>query len=143
VEAEAAVLALAGIDLPDRTFPEWAAWYRELERLDDDWTAALDTLAAWNGDDRAFAAHMAPRDAEYRRMLGYFLFRHLPAALDDGDAPGKVAFAVLSARMIRALGAAQYAARGAFTFADQVELLRMYSAEVEYSEENLDAVYDL
>ena len=31
---------------------------------------------------------------------------------------------------------------GAFSFDDQAELFRMYSAEVEYSEENLDALYD-
>ena len=45
--------------------------------------------------------------------------------------------------MLRALGAAACAERGDFTFEDQTELFRMYSAEIEYSEENLETLYEL
>ena len=66
----------------------------------------------------------------------------MPKALDDGDAGGKAAFAVLSVRLLFALGALRCLLRGAFTAEDQLELCRLYSAEVEYSDDNLDALYD-
>ena len=46
-------------------------------------------------------------------------------------------------RRLGALGAAACAERGDFTFEDQTELFRMYSAEIEYSEENLETLYEL
>ena len=142
-ETEALLLRLADTALPGRTWAEWSAFYTGLERLDADWTEKLRELADSRGPDfTAFDRRMADRQQEYRNMLAYFLYRHLPEALDDGDAAGKVAFAVLSCRFLRALGAVWYEKHGTFTLADQTELFRMYSAEIEYSEDNLDACYE-
>ncbi|MGM9614659.1 MAG: hypothetical protein ACI3W7_03885 [Oscillospiraceae bacterium] len=49
---------------------------------------------------------------------------------------------MLSTRLLFTLGAIHYETHGAFTPADQQELARMYSAEIEYSEDNLDALFD-
>lgn len=143
-EAEERILCLAETALPARTLSEWAVFYRDLERLDDGWTAVLRAIEADISitDVAGFARHMAARQMEYRHMLAYFLYRHVPEALDDGDPSTKAAFAVLSCRLLRAAGAVCYAKNGAFSFDDQVELFRMYSGEIEYSEENLDALYN-
>ena len=44
--------------------------------------------------------------------------------------------------MIYALGAAARTENGALTFGERVELARLWSANVEYSEENMRAVLD-
>lgn len=54
-----------------------------------------------------------------------------------------MAFAVLSVRFLMLLGAVCYERRKEFSFADQVEWARRYSAEIEYSQENLDAFFDV
>lgn len=138
------ILARCGTVLPEVSLADWAAFYLALERMDEAWTKTLTALRA-NADTlplEAFAAHMRARETEYEQLLVYFLYRHLPAALDDGDAPGKAAFAVLSVRLLFALGALQYALTGDFTVDDQIELCRLYSAEVEYSDDNLNALFD-
>ena len=138
---EDAILHRVGAALPIRSAPEWAAFYLTLERMDEAWTALLQDLD--DADDAAFMAYMQPRETEYEQLLCYFLYRHLSTALDDGDVSGKAAFAVLSTRFLRQLGAWQYQKTGGFTQSDQIELARLYSAEIEYSQENLDALFDI
>lgn len=123
---------------------KWIDFYRGLERLEDSWTAVLDELeAVYPGVDiHAFARYMRGREREYEQLLVYFIYRHFLAAYDDGDVSGKAAFAILSVEMLMALGAVHYHLYGEFTFADQVEYARRYSSEIEYSQENLDVLFD-
>ena len=89
-----------------------------------------------------FSAHMKGRETEYEQLLVYFLYRHVPTALDDGDVSSKAAFAVLSVRLLFSLGALHLLLHGEFTVEDQIELCRLYSAEVEYSDDHMDALFD-
>lgn len=138
------ILALCGAALPDLPVSEWAAFYLSLERMDEAWTTRLTALrknaSALPLDE--FAAYMEGRETEYEQLLVYFLYRHVPTALDDGDVGGKAAFAVLSVRLLFALGALHFSQQGSFTLDDQIELCRLYSAEVEYSDDNLNALFD-
>lgn len=137
---EDAILRRVGATLPERSAREWAAFYLSLERMDEAWTALLQDMD--DADLSVFESDMRSRETEYEQLLCYFLYRHLSAALYDGDVSGKAAFAVLSTRFLRQLGAWQYRKTGRFTQDDQIELARLYSAEIEYSQENLDALFD-
>ena len=138
------VLALCGARLPDIPLAQWAAFYLSLERMDEAWTETLETLRSHAHElpRSAVAAHMHGRETEYEQLLVYFLYRHVPAALDDGDVCGKAAFAVLSVKLLAALGTLHERLHGAFTAEDQIGLCRLCSAEVEYSDDNLNALYD-
>ena len=123
-----ALLDAVGFPLPEK---DWAAVYRGLERLEPAWEHCLNQLDL----HRESPAHL---DAPLTRFAVYMLYRHLPGALEDDDLPGRVAFCVLSTRVLAAL----CAARPACTLADCIEYARMYSAEIEYSEENIAALLD-
>ena len=112
--------------------------------MDEQWTELLRALRS-HADELPlsdFAAHMNGRETEYEQLLVYFLYRHVPAALDDGDVGSKAAFAAASVQLLFALGALQLLQHGTFTVEDQIELCRLYSAEVEYSDDNLNALFD-
>ena len=64
-------------------------------------------------------------------------------ALYDGDIGGKAAFAFLGTRLIYELGAMRFTETGVFGLSEQMEIVRMYSSEVEYSQENLNVMFDL
>lgn len=139
-----AVLDLCGlthIDLPPR---QLARLYLGLERLDEAWTGRLAALYEQGEsiDLAAFDHHMTGREHELEQLLVYFLYRYMAGAYDDGDALGRAALAVLSLRLIYLLGAVQLTQRGQFSTDDMAELARMYSSEVEYSDENVDALLD-
>ncbi len=121
------------LDAVDFAIPErdWAAVYRELERLDTAWDDCLDALD--------FSRPAAPcLHAALTRFAVYMLFRHLPGAMADDDIPGRVAFCVLSTRVLAAL----CAGKPDCTMADCIEFARMYSAEIEYDEDNIAALLD-
>ena len=125
-----ALEALGGCAVPDR---DWPKIYRSLERLDPAWDACLDALA-----DAKSADVPGDLSAALANFCVYLLYRHLPGALEDDDLPGRIAFCVLSTRVLMAL----CAAKAGCTLADCADLARMYSAEVEYSEDNLIALLD-
>jgi len=114
----------------------WARKLLELERLDEGWTDLLEALAGQAVFD-APRLHEPRWELAFEQAAVYFLFRHLPAALEDGDVTSKAAFAVLSVNILRAL----CAGKTEYTLDDLVEFARMYSGEIEYSEENLERVF--
>lgn len=126
-----AILAAVEKNLPDRTDAQWADFLSGLERLDPDWERRLDSL-------RRGGADLAPDPIAEEQLCIYFLFRHLAGAVYDGDLAGRASFAVLNCRLIRAIWAAEGGEPAAYC-----EIAREYSAEIEYSEENLCAMLDL
>ena len=121
-----AALDTCGAAVPDR---DWAAVYRALERLDESWTPRLAAL-------QLPPPPLAPEwDVPFEQLAVYFLFRHLPGALEDGRLAERVAFAVLSTQVLQSLFAA-----GEQSMAALIELARAYSAEIEYSDENVDTL---
>ena len=124
-----ALLDAVDFAIPDR---DWAAVYRQLERLDPAWDALLDTLPA------SLPLPPTPFEPALANAGVYLLYRHIPGALEDDDVPGRVALCVLSVRVLAAL----CAAKPGCTTADLIDFARMYSAEVEYSEDNIAALLD-
>ena len=123
------ILALGGLGIPHR---RWQDVYRGLERLDPAWDDALDSL------EDAPAQPPAELENAFARFCEYLLWRHLPGAMDDEDIPGRTAFCVLSTWMLMGL----CAAKPGCTLADCIGFARMYSAEIEYSEDNIMALLD-
>ena len=109
----------------------WADVFLELERLDEGWTAMLQKLEQ---DGKTAPVPEVP-DVLWEQLLVYFLYRHFLTAWEDGDVGSKAGFAVLSVRLLRCL-------KGLFPEMELSELARMYSAEIEYSTENLDILFE-
>ena len=107
----------------------WAEFLSGLEILDSAWTAALARI----GDERAVLPGHAGE-----QLMQYLLMRHLPKMLDGEDPAVLVSFAVLGYDLISAL----YASDKERDFASLCALVRLFSSEIEYSEENLYAVFD-
>jgi hypothetical protein len=82
--------------------------------------------------------HNAVSDTVWEQLAVYFLYRHMSAADCEEDFSARAAFCILSADMI-----CEIARRCDVTV---TETARLYSAEIEYSEENtqafLDALYE-
>ncbi|MBQ2879474.1 MAG: flagellin lysine-N-methylase [Anaerotignum sp.] len=140
-ERAEAILKAAEMEIPERSNGEWADIYLELERLEADWT---ERLTEWKETDISQAPVLDGQEWEtaFEQLLVYFLYRQLPFALDDGEYEGRAAFCVLSYRVIRDLCRVHAVLHGSVTLDDLVEIARQYSAEIEYSDENVEALLD-
>ena len=138
------VLQLCGAVGPRKTLGQWAEILLGLERLDEAWTDLLNRLkekGPWT-DYVGFDEYMQGRQTEYEQLLVYLVYRHLVNAVDDADLAARAGFAALGYRILHAMGAVIWQETGEFTFEQQVELARLFSSEIEYSDENLDILLD-
>lgn len=135
------ILKAAEMKIPERSLTEWADIYLELERLETSWTERLQELKCTD-ISQAPILDTPEWEIAFEQLLVYFLYRQLPFALDDGEYEGRAAFCVLSYSIIRDLCRVHAVLHGSVNLDDLVETARQYSAEIEYSDENVEALLD-
>lgn len=124
-ERFANALALLGAPPVKFTAQQLSAMLLPLERMDEAWTDMLTRLA--HAPDCPAGALDTLR---YERIGEYMVYRHFANAVDPADAAARVRFAQLAAETVCALEQ--------MGFGD--EALRLFSAEVEYSDDNMAAL---
>ncbi len=114
--------------------------HQEMEVLETDWADNLSEAAAHlNGLDwRGFCDALEERVYEYEHLCIYLVFRYFLKAVYDEDALTKVKQMILMVLTMGLLGARQWQKTGRFSLADQIEVCRQYSKEVEYSDDNME-----
>ncbi len=125
-----------GILFPEKSLGEWADVFLSLEHLDKTWVLMLKALKQ--------AESVEPLGEEWdiplEQLFSYFIYRHLSGGLEDGRYGERILFAVLGVYMISSLASLHIQQNGKISFSDFTELARLYSSEIEYSEENTEAL---
>lgn len=129
------ILQAEEISLPPKSYGQWARIYQRLEQLDPAWHEQLEALKT-----TALTMPDSSWDVVFEQLTRYFVYRHVAGSLPKDEIPLRTAFAVLSVLMIRALCGVVISRQGKLTMDDVVEIARMYSSEIEYSDENVEAL---
>lgn len=120
-----------------RDYGELEHLLRNMERLDPAWDRYLDALKGLS------ESPLAELDGEegipFEQLLCYFLYRYFAVEADgrEGILEIRLLLAILSVSIIHAI----HRALGGDP-ATLLEISRMYSSEVEYSEENMETLMD-
>lgn len=106
---------------------DWLKFFKGLERLDSGWTTLLNWAKEINGE--------LPNELDNanERLIHYFIYRHFGGGEEDFRFAERIQFAILSCYVINSLTPAK-------NIEDLVETARMYSSEIEYSDENTEAI---
>lgn len=124
----------------DTTSPaQWANRLSGLERLEEGWLQSL-RLLSMAPDGEAAWMHHPQWETAFEQLAVYFCYRHLAGALQDGRYRQRLAFCAVSVQILRRMCIGRRAAYGECTLAHLAELARQYSSELEYSEDNLQAM---
>ncbi len=115
-----------------------AEFFANLEILDSNWRTLIEDL-----DLKTDILLPQQFDLIAEKILIYFTYRHLSDALDDGLYVERAHFIVLSYRIIEILCKAHIKRCGNITNEEICNIARMYSSEIEYSQENIDAILNL
>lgn len=135
------ILELCEITETERTVRQWVDFYRALERLDGVWDKMLDALEKAQPRQLELPC-LEETETAFEQLLWYFIYRHLAESLDDGRFKGRILFAVQSYRMIRWLAALYYNKHNNINIEILAEIVRIYSAEIEYSTDNIYALIE-
>lgn len=117
------LLALFQIEIPTL---DWHSVFFDLERLDPVWDTKIQKIDL-------HAAVSEDWSLPIEQLTVYFIYRHLAGALEDGRYAARCAFAVLSVKVIASVAA---------SVEDLPEIARLYSSEIEYSDENVKLLLD-
>lgn len=136
-------LELCSARLPKLKTAELARFFLSLERLDEKWTAVLTELeSAADIDFDGFGKYAEKFSHEYEQLAVYFVYRHFGSQIFERCKAGAMGLAALSLQLLYTIGAMEYTKNGKFEFTERCELVRLYSAEIEYSQENIDVLLD-
>ena len=123
---------------------DFAKFLLTLERLDDHWTNLLERYIAAKDDIdlEGFGYAMNKRTVEFENLLSYLLWRHVAPAFDEEESVLRTLFSLQICQLIFELGATVFFEQGSFDFEEMVELVRLFSSEIEYSDENPDRILE-
>ncbi len=129
------LINLSGYDFPQKTVSQWVDILMILERLDEYWTVLLNELKECD-----ISEINIPNEYEkpLTNLLVYFAFRHL----NDYDYLIKTVFIVISYLTISFMCKLHIAKHNKLFFEDIIDYARMYSSEIEYSDENVEKIID-
>ena len=120
--------ALLGETSPAFESKQWAAFFLTLERMDDSWTGMLQELTC----DRGGKLDGQLKDTRYEKLFCYLIYRHFISADDLEQARDLLFFCAIGTLLVAALDRAEP------TLCD--EHIRLFSAEIEYSDENVGKI---
>lgn len=109
---------------------------------DDQWIGIMDSLEYLNADHKplllSYSSRLRPtgKDAYLERFLAYFIYRHCTEAFDEEDFGCRLSFCLFCERLFASLICSQ----NAETPEEMAALASMISEEIEYSDENTDAL---
>ena len=121
--------------------------FKELEVLDGEWESVKKNLQdklsslTYNDYFLAFSTSDAYLDRDYENLLVYFTFRYFMNSYYNMDVLSYGKLAVVFTLMLRDMDMLRFEENGgAFSRADRVDTARIFSKEVEHSEENVEYV---
>ena len=119
--------------------------FAEMETLDEEWEivkAQMEehyTAETYVSILQQYLQSLAYLESDYEQLMVYFTFRYLMNAVYDYDAASYRKLAVVFTLFIRDMDALRYHLNGGcYTRDDRVDVVRIFSKEVEHSEENIE-----
>lgn len=124
--------------------------YDALEVLNEDWNRQKEALfSVLHGEDFSAQAYkdsfvrfkrsVQEREREYINLIAYFVFRYFMKAAYDHDVYGKAQLITANYLVLQEMDFLRWIQNGEkYGFKDRMELIHIFSREVEYSEENLE-----
>lgn len=118
-----------------------------LESMDENWKKELIRIKENLGDVldcRAdFARDYLPASVEYEHLAVYFVYRYMMKAIYSGDVLSNIKLMIVSVALISIVDTAYWNKTKSFSMNERIQIVKSYSKEIEYNEENLDRFRDV
>lgn len=126
-------------------FRERFAVFSQMETLEEEWEKVKAQMEQEYTQEtyppilQSYLQSPAYKESDYEQLMVYFTFRYLMNAVYDYDAASYRKLAVVFTLFIRDMDALRYHLNGGcYTRDDRVDVVRIFSKEVEHSEENIE-----
>ncbi len=123
----------------EAAFKEIFEAFSAFEAVDESWSNLLEQLKADTkepADDTDYSDYA-------RRLFTYFIWRHFLKGVFDGEILSSVKFAAVSTAVILYIIRKEKSLKGALELKDIIDVCKLYSKQMEYSDENMTAFAEL
>jgi lysine-N-methylase len=128
--------------------------FKELKHINPNDPLGLDNVVRyfWQSDEteelyldkhKHFKKYYEEKMYKFENLLVYFIFRYFMKAVFDYDVAAKVKTTVVSYLMIKELFVLRWIENGEFTDEDAVDIIHMYSKDIEHLEENIETLAEV
>lgn len=128
--------------------------YKQIDHINEKFPIIIDETVKYFYEDNSdcqfyvekhneFNSYYVDKIYEFEHLMVYFIFRYFMKAVYDYDVSAKIKFAVVSMLMIKELDVVRWIHNERnFNVDDQVKIVKMYSKDIEHSEENVESLYE-
>ncbi len=114
----------------------------KMESISPEWDNMLAEIISKNYETAFPESVRFDINEELKQAAQYFIFRHFPEAIDDGDVLSKAYFAAFGCAVIYVMEGVYFRKNGEISFTDRVNAAKLFSKQAEYSEENMEMFFD-
>jgi len=114
--------------------------YMSLEKLDPKWSLELENIKNMHFDRKIFERE--DMQLLFEQLSVYFVFRHLSEAMWDNNYLSRISFVLVSVYLIGMMFSYYEDSEENIDFEKAIDIVRMYSSEIEYSDENIDKIIE-
>lgn len=127
-------------------FTDILSFMTTLEPIDEKWLPYLEEITAIYdtacNNKEQFLQNNPEAEQYLRNISVYFIWRYFMKGTFDGEIVSRVKLMTVSAAVIGYMYLCKWLESGTLTYEDCAQLAKNYSKEIEYSEENLEAMLD-
>ena len=131
------LLSVLGLNFKKDNIQKLSSLYSDLEYMNPDLKNLIEETD-FSCTENPFTS--SEWDTAFEQLTVYFIFRHLADGMYDGLFNERILFSVLSYYIIKHLLISQALKTGKVNLDDLIEISRIYSSEIEYSEDNIFSI---
>lgn len=131
------LLNYAEVVFPDINNSKWIENFLELEYMGEELKNMISTL-----EENFISVNLENFDTCFEQIAVYFIYRYLSNTLYGYSLKQYIAFTVLNTLMIKELFKTKILQKKQTCIEDLIEIVRLYSSEIEYSEDNVKKILD-
>ena len=124
--------------IPQLSQEAWIDFYLSLEQMEGGWSSRLRRCGKQDVEENSLSHLEIP----FEQLLVYLLYRHLPQSQGNVDILAQIGYVFVNYKLLYRL-CLEEAEEKNCSLEDFCELVRLFSSEIEYSEENTDELLNL
>ena len=113
--------------------------FANTEPINDEWCAYVKNLQSV-ADKLDITEIVSDFDSDYEKLFIYIVYRHFIKAVFDGEAEKWLLFCIANLLFVCLMDKYTLYIKGEFTAADRVNNVKLWSKQIEYSEDNIDFI---
>lgn len=115
---------------------------KKMESISPEWDNMFAEIISENYETAFPEGVYSDINEELKQAAQYFIFRHIPEAIDDGDMLSKAYFAAFGCAVIYVMEGVYFRKNGEISFTDRINAAKLFSKQAEYSEENMEMFFE-